>query len=132
MSLAQLHAAFEAAYWTRFGVALAEIRPMLVNLSTAVIGKRKLVDLKAIAAAQPKASLRDAQIGVRQVWFARDETDTGRAGGFVQTPVYKREWFPAGVQFDGPAIIEQLDCTTVVDSGAKVELDGMGNLIVRL
>ena len=132
MSLAQLHAAFEAAYWTRFGVELKEIRPALVNLSTAVIGRRKAVDLKAIAASEPKASLRDAQVGSRQVWFAGDDTEAGRAGSFLDTPVYKREWFPAGVGFTGPAIIEQLDCTTVVDPGAQVELDAIGNLIVLL
>ena len=132
ITLRQLHAAFEAAYWTRFGVELKEIRPALVNLSTAVIGRRRPVDLRAIAASQPGANLRDAQVGSRQVWFAGDESDAGRAGSFVETPVYKREWFPEGARFTGPAIIEQLDSTTVVDPGAQVELDAIGNLILQL
>ena len=132
MSLAQLHAAFEAAYWTRFGVELKEIRPALVNLSTAVIGRRRRVDLKAIAASEPRATLRDAQVGSRQVWFAGDDSGAGSVAGFVETPVYKREWFPEGVRFSGPAIIEQLDCTTVVDPGTRVELDTVGNLILQL
>jgi N-methylhydantoinase A len=34
----ELRTAFEAAYWQRFGVELSEIRPVLVNLHTAVIG----------------------------------------------------------------------------------------------
>jgi N-methylhydantoinase A len=130
ITIAQLHAAFEAAYWTRFGVELKEIRPALVNLSTAVIGRRRPVDLKAIAAAQPRGSLHEAQVGARQVWFSGG--DTGLAGGFIDTPVYKREWFPQGIRFAGPAIIEQLDCTTVVDPGAEVALDAIGNLIVTL
>ena len=132
MSLAQLHAAFEAAYWTRFGVELKEIRPALVTLSTAVIGRRRQVDLKAIAASEPRATLGDAQVGSRQVWFAGDDSGAGSIAGFVETPVYKREWFPEGVRFTGPAIIEQLDCTTVVDPGARVELDAVGNLILQL
>ena len=132
MSLAQLHAAFEAAYWTRFGVELKEIRPALVNLSTAVIGRRRQVDLKAIAASEPRATLGDAQVGSRQVWFAGDDSGAGSIAGFVETPVYKREWFPEGVRFTGPAIIEQLDCTTVVDPGARVELDTVGNLILQI
>jgi N-methylhydantoinase A len=74
--------------------------------------------------------LHEAQVGARQVWFSGG--DTGLAGGFIDTPVYKREWFPQGIRFAGPAIIEQLDCTTVVDPGAEVALDAIGNLIVTL
>ena len=123
INLAQLHAAFEAAYWQRFGVELKEIRPMLVNLSTAVIGKRRPVDLKAIAAAAPKSGLHEAQVGMRAVWFD---------GGAVDTPVYKREWLPAGARFSGPAIIEQLDCTTVVEPGTMVVVDAIANMIIEV
>ena len=130
MTLKQLHAAFEAAYWQRFGVELKEIRPVLVNLCCAVIGRRRAVDLKAIAAAEPKAALRDAQVGVRQVWFAGDTL--AAPGGFVETPVYRREWLPAGAAFTGPAIVEQLDCTTVIDPGAQVQSDALGNLVIAL
>ena len=35
-----LRKAFAAAYWRRFGIELAEIPPVLVNLHTAVIGVR--------------------------------------------------------------------------------------------
>ena len=59
----------------------------------------------------------------RQVWFE---------GGFVSTPVYRREWFPVNAQFTGPAIVEQLDCTTVIEPGAKVSLDAIGNLIIEV
>src|SRR6185437_14889885 len=41
----QLRAAFTAAYLRRFGVELPEIRPVLVNLHTAVIGRRKALSL---------------------------------------------------------------------------------------
>ena len=123
ISLTELHAAFEAAYWQRFGVKLDEIRPVLVNLATAVIGRRRAVDLKAIVAATPKATVQDAQVGVRNVWFD---------GGFVETPVYKREWFPALARFAGPAMVEQLDCTTVIEPGAGVALDVIGNMIIEV
>ena len=45
---------FEAAYWQRFQVALPEIRPVLVNLHTAVIGRRRPVPLAALRA--PRAA----------------------------------------------------------------------------
>ncbi len=35
-------------------------------------------------------------------------------------------------RFDGPAIVEQLDCTTVVEPGQRVAVDPIGNLIVSV
>ncbi|HEY4956946.1 MAG TPA: hydantoinase/oxoprolinase family protein, partial [Caldimonas sp.] len=123
ITLEALRAAFAAAYWKRFGVELPEIRPVLVNLHTAVIGKRKAVSLQAIASARPKATLAEAQRTTRKVWFD---------GGWLDTPVYVREHLPQGARFAGPAIVEQLDCTTVIEPGNAVAVDAIGNLIVTV
>jgi len=123
ITIDELRTAFAAAYWKRFGVELPEIRPVLVNLHTAVIGKRKPVSLAAIAAAKPKATLEEAKRTTRPVWF-----DTA----FHATPIYVREHLPAGARFDGPAIVEQLDCTTVIEPGQRVAVDPIGNLVVRV
>jgi N-methylhydantoinase A len=120
MTRAALQTAFEAAYWDRFGVELPEIRAVLVNLHTAVIGKRRPVDLAALAGARP-ATLRTA--GRRRVWFE---------GGWIETPVYRRDDLPLGAAFDGPAIIEQLDATTVIEPGNSVRMDNLGNLVVTI
>jgi N-methylhydantoinase A len=121
ITLEQLRAAFAAAYWKRFGVELPEIRPVLVNLHTAVIGKRRAVSLRAIAAGTPRATLAEARRTTRPVWFD---------GGWVDTPVYLREHLPRAARFIGPAIVEQLDCTTVIEPGNAVAVDPLGNLIV--
>jgi N-methylhydantoinase A len=123
ITTSELRASFAAAYWKRFGVELPEIRPVLVNLHTAVIGKRKPVSLRAIAAARPQATLAEARRTTRPVWFD---------GGWVETPVYVREHLPEAVRFEGPAIVEQLDCTSVVEPGNRVEIDAIGNLIVTV
>ena len=123
ITIDQLRAVFAAAYWKRFGVELPEIRPVLVNLHTAVIGQRKPVSLRAIAAMTPKATLADARRTTRPVWFD---------GGWIETPVYVRALLPAETRFDGPAIVEQLDCTTVIEPGNAVALDAIGNLIVSV
>ena len=52
--------------------------------------------------------------------------------GWFDTPVYERGGLRAGVHFDGPAIVEQLDSTTVVEPGDRVEVDRDGNLIMTV
>jgi len=121
---AELQAAFEAAYWQRFEVELPEIRAQLVNLHTAVIGRRPLLTLDRLLAATPAADVPGARKGHRRVWY--------EAGGWQDTPVYDRERLPRGADFIGPAILEQLDTTVVIDPGNRVAVDTLGNLIVTV
>ena len=51
-------------------------------------------------------------------------------GGFVEIPVYDRARIGAGHRFDGPAIVEEMDSTTLVLPGYAVEVDRYGNLLV--
>lgn len=55
----------------------------------------------------------------RDVWFD---------GESVETPVYERSDLPAGVRFEGPAVIDQLDTTTLVPPGVKAEVDEYLNI----
>ena len=114
----ELQRLFEKAYWTRFEVELPEIRAMLVNLHTAVIGLRPRLDLSLL---NERAAPRAAPKTSRPVWFE---------GGFRETAVYRRESLPA--EIDGPAIIEQLDCTTVLEPGNRLAVDKFGNLLVEI
>lgn len=118
-----LQARFEAAYWERFEVALPEIRAVLVNLHTAVIGQRRALDLAVLGRSAREATLKKAQSSTRAVWFD---------GRMHETPIYQRERMPLQASFTGPAIIEQLDCTTVIEPGNQVTLDHLGNLRVRV
>ena len=118
-----LRKAFAIAYDRRFGIELAEIPPVLVNLHTAVIGVRPEISLAVLGAGQREPTLKAAQLGERRVWFA---------DGWQQTPVYAREKLPLDVAFSGPAILEQLDCTTVVEPGDRVTQDKLGNLLITL
>ncbi len=68
-------------------------------------------------------ALKAAQAGERRVWFS---------DGWHQTPIYSRDKLPIDATFDGPAILEQLDCTTVVEPGDRVTLDKLGNLLISL
>jgi N-methylhydantoinase A len=117
----ELRTLFEAAYWERFAVELPEIRPVLVNLHTAVIGKRAQADVSALAASGGGA--KPESTATRPVWFAQ---------GWQDTPIYHRSDIGAGAQIDGPAIVEQMDTTIVIEPGCAAEADELGNLIVSV
>lgn len=59
----------------------------------------------------------------RPVYFAE-------AGDYVDCPIYDRYALPAGARFDGPAIVEEFDSTTVVHPHFAVTVDDVGNLII--
>ena len=50
---------------------------------------------------------------------------------YYDTPVYQRPLLPLGAQFDGPAIVEQPDTTTVVYPGFTCRVDDAGNLLLH-
>lgn len=52
-------------------------------------------------------------------------------GRSVTCPVYQRASIKPGDSIDGPAIVTQLDCTTVIDSGWRATADPFANLILR-
>ena len=120
----ELQRLFETAYFARFKVELPEIRANLVNLNSSVIGVRPPLDLSTlIDPAGRAASLEGALNERRQVWFE---------GGWRETPIYARERLPLDAIIEGPAILEQLDATTVVEPGDRVTSDKDGNLVIEV
>jgi N-methylhydantoinase A len=118
-----IHTAFEAAYRARFRVELPEIRANLVNLVTAVTGRRPPMDLSRLIDPDARAVTRDdARTGTRPVWFDR----------WHDTPVYARERLPLAAVVDGPAVLEQMDTTILLLPGDRARQDADGNLIVEV
>jgi N-methylhydantoinase A len=115
---------FEQVYFNRFRVKLDKINANIVNVNTSVIGKRKAFDLSQLIESDGrKSSLADARIGTRKVHVA---------GQFVDTPVYKRESLPLDVSLNGPAMIQQMDTTILVEPGDRVSSDAQGNLFIHV
>jgi len=88
-----------------------------------VIGVRPEISLGALAATDRAPTLAAARLGSRRVWFS---------DGWHDTPVYAREKLPLDATLHGPAILEQLDCTTVVEPGDTVRQDRLGNLLISV
>ena len=55
---------------------------------------------------------------------------TAAAPGGVVAKIYERANMPVGFRFEGPAIVEQADTTTVVEPGWRGEMLGDGNLVL--
>ena len=51
---------------------------------------------------------------------------------WIETPILARASLSPGSALDGPAIIEQLDTTVVVEPGDHVVADNHGNLIITV
>jgi N-methylhydantoinase A len=121
---ATLQDLFEKAYFARFKVELPEIRANLVNLNTSVIGLRAPLDLSTLIDPAGRAATLDGALNeVRPVWFD---------GTWIDTPVYARERLPLDAALDGPAILEQMDATTVLPPGDSLASDPDGNLIITI
>ena len=75
--------------------------------------------------AQADGKLEDAKKGFRNVFFKEK-------GGFTETTIYERAKLPTGVEFSGPAIIEQLDSTIVVPPSFRAKVDEYRNIIITV
>ncbi len=64
-------------------------------------------------------------------WKERRPVYFAEARDYVDCPIYDRYALAAGASFPGPAIVEELDSTTVVHPGFSVRVDETANLIVE-
>jgi N-methylhydantoinase A len=121
---AVLQQLFEKAYFARFKVELPEIRANLVNLNTSVTGVRPAIDLSRLIDPAGRAkTLDEARREIRPVWYG---------GHWHHTPVYSREKLPLDAVIEGPAILEQMDATTVLEPGDRARSDADGNIIIDI
>jgi len=155
----ELQGLFENAYWKRFEVELPEIRAVLVNLHTTVLGRRPGIDLAAlgggsraggvdgtgaqVAESTPDTSVLPATASAPASGRTGiGEGDAGGAGPDLrtvrfaaerrETRILRRESLGPGSTLEGPAIIEQLDTTTVLPPEFRTDVDHAGNLLIHV
>jgi N-methylhydantoinase A len=118
-----LRRAFLAEHACVYGHSADDDAIQVVSYRLTALGEPGALTLPPRPAASdpsPKA----ARVGERPVYF--DET-----GDFVTTPVYRRERLQAGHRLEGPAIVEQMDSTTVLLPGQWAAVDAQGNLLIH-
>ena len=117
---ARIAAAFDAAYDATYGRLLKNGVRRVMNLRTAVIGRRPKFDLTTLA--PEGGDVASARKGTRAVHFGKAWHDTA---------IYDRLALPVGAGIAGPAILEQPDTTVLVDPGLTATVDRFGNTIIE-
>ncbi len=113
---------FDRRHAARFGHAFPERRIEAVHVRVrAVVPSRRGTPART-PPGRARAAPRSASSGERRVRFG---------GTWRTTPIYDRDRLRAGHRLVGPAVIEELGSTTVVDPGFFVTVDGDGNLVLN-
>ncbi len=94
----------------------------VVTLRVTALGQLETASLAPLS--QGLAGPQEATLGRREVYF--DDT-----GGFVPCEIYDRSRLAAGSNITGPAILENLDSTVVIDPGWTARIDEYGNCIMQ-
>lgn len=114
-----LKAAFFAEYQRSYGHCDANAPIEIVNVRLRAVAK---LSQSSSSASSPKVFV--PAFDTKDVWF--DEN------GPTATPMYDRAGLPVGTTISGPAIITQLDSTTVVPPRAELRVDAALNMIMEV
>ncbi len=118
-SKAQIEAAFDTAYQATFGRLLYNGLRRILNLRSAVTGKRPKFDLATLA---PTSKTAAKPIAMRRVHFGADWHDTA---------IYDRLSLPVDSVVRGPAILTQPDTTVLIEPDLQGRVDSFGNTIIE-
>ena len=119
--------AFHELHRQRFSYASKDEPVEIVNLRVKAIGRtaKPQVSYRAPGSLYPDM----ARVGYKPVHFA--ERDAPHAARPVPTALYDRARLEPGNMVVGPAVLFQLDTTTVIPPDWSATVDGWGNLLVE-
>jgi len=120
MPMADLVAAFHSTHEREYNFRRDDAPVDLYRLNIRVVGTVP----KAVLKEHVQGGQMPAPVERRLVWFESREP--------FETPVYRRDTLPAGSRFAGPAIVEQIDSTTLIPPGATAAVDRFRNIIMRV
>ena len=121
-TMTTLAALFADAHRQRYGFATEDDSVEIVTLRLEAVGTVRKAALRAHPAVGPDAA--GAIADRRPVWFPE-------AQGFIDTPIDARDRLQPGRRFGGPAVVEQMDATTLVPPGMTARVDRWLNLILE-
>ena len=121
-TLDALSAGFAAAHRRAYGFVAEGEAIQLVTSRVEATGIVRKAAFHPAPDAGPDAT--PARIGQRDIWLAE-------TGGFTPCSIYDRDLLRAGNQIAGPAVIEQMDATTLVLPGMLARVEPYLNLVLE-
>ncbi len=112
---------FHVQHERTYGHGYPEQAVELVNFTVTAIGKTTKPRLPKINS--EAGTLKNALIGTKRVFFSED-------ADFADTAVYRRSALQMNQALEGPAIIEEVDSTTLLHPGSSADIDEFGNLLI--
>ncbi len=112
--------AFHVEHGTRFGYADRRARVEIVNVRVRAVVAAQLPEF----AQEPLRRQIPEPADHAEMWF-----NDGSLGA-LEASVYQREDLAPGAAFDGPALITQMDATTVLPPGWSATVDTRRNLVL--
>jgi N-methylhydantoinase A len=120
--LSRVQDAFEETYRALYGRKGPDVPLEVINWRVVASGPRPEWNLKL---ARDGAGREDARKGSRPAYFPECE-------GYVDTVIYDRYALEPGMEFAGPAIIEERESTLIMGAGGHARVDKRLNVIVEL
>ncbi len=120
-TLDAIRTGFEKIYVKLYGRVYPELQLELMNFRLAASARRNVADVAEIATVGES----DGKIGTRRAFCPRLRQ-------WAEFAVHRRAGISIDHPFQGPAIVEENESTTVIPSGAKAWVDPHGSLIVQL
>ena len=115
---------FHVAHERTYGRSARGEPVELVNFRVTAIGAIARPALRRGPARAEAGQAASARKGSRPVFFAERD-------GFAETAIYDRYGLTAGQSLTGPAVVEEMDSSSLIHPGFAAEVDAAGNLLVR-
>ena len=93
----------------------------IVNVRAVAQGKSAEIDAKKVTGSGSRTPVAAAKIGTSKVFMD---------GKNMEANLYRRDQLKAGNKIDGPAIVLEMDSTTVILSGHTGNVDKFGNILI--
>jgi len=121
-SLKEIQQRFQKEYELRYSRAIEDMAMETVTWRVVVSGPTPELFPKQVIEQSDKVAYK----GTRPVYFS----ELGNTP--IDCPVYDRYYLKSGDEFDGPAIIEEMESTAIIGLNSKIRIDQYKNIIIDL